>query len=135
MKEKVIKCPYCGNIAVLKKAKDLFGERSIGNEYIYVCKNYPECNSYVTTKRGTKEPKGILANGDLRHKRIVAHKTLKLLWENEIMSKKQAYRWIQYKFSLNKNQAHIGFFLEYQCDELINEVKRILKNNHVSINF
>lgn len=131
MKSVKIKCPYCGRNAVLRPASYVYGDKAI-DEYLYVCSAYPECNSYVGVHKGTLKPKGTLANGDLRNKRIHAHKKLAKLWENGIMSKKQAYRWIQDKFCLSSQQAHIGQFSEYRCDELMRECDKALKNNSVA---
>ena len=69
MKPKNMKCPYCGKTAVLRKASYVYKDRAL-EEYLYVCSGYPECDSYVGVHAGTFEPKGSLANGDLRQKRI-----------------------------------------------------------------
>lgn len=62
---------------------------------------------------------GTLANGDLRHKRIEAHKAFDWMWRSGLMSKRQAYKWMQAKLGLNEEQAHIAKFSEYMCGELI----------------
>ena len=48
------------------------------------------------------------------------------------MSKKQAYHWLGYLFGLSFDQAHIGHFLEYRCDELIRACKKVLLNNRIA---
>lgn len=75
MKKKIkpIRCPYCGRTAVLRKSSAVYKNRAI-EEYLYVCSNYPACDSYVGVHKGTMIPKGSLANGALRHRRIVAHR-------------------------------------------------------------
>ena len=50
----------------------LYGDRS-REEYVYVCTNYPRCDSCVGVHTGTKKPKGTLANSELRNKRIRTH--------------------------------------------------------------
>lgn len=62
---------------------------------------------------------GTLADGNLRHKRILAHKAFDRLWKNGVMTKWQAYKWMQAKFGLSSDQAHIAKFSEYMCDQLI----------------
>ena len=42
-KPQILKCPYCGRTAVLRKASDIY-EKAL-DEYLYVCSGYPECNS------------------------------------------------------------------------------------------
>ena len=98
-----------------------------------MCSGYPECDSYVGVHAGTMKPKGTLANGDLRHKRIETHRLFDAIWKNGILSRKNAYRWIQDTFCLSSNQAHIGEFSDYRCDCLMDECRKVLQNNHVKI--
>lgn len=127
-----ITCPYCGRTAVLQKGSYVYGDKS-KEEYLYVCSNYPECNSYVGVHTGTKIPKGTLANPELRNKRIRTHKVFDLLWKKNVMSKKEAYRWMEYKMGLPKNTGHIANFSDYRCEELMGICKNVLKNNHIEI--
>ena len=62
---------------------------------MYVCDRYPICNSYVAAHRSTLLPMGSLADAELRHKRIQAHRAFDRLWRSGLMSKKEAYQWIQ----------------------------------------
>ena len=109
-RKKPIKCPYCGHTAVLRDASYVYGENAV-EEHLYVC---------------------TLANGDLRHKRIETHKVFSKLWDTGIMTKKQAYRWLRYIFGLSSEQAHIGQFSEYRCDELIRICRNVLQNNRLA---
>ena len=52
MKQKPIRCPYCGSTAILKDASYVYGSKSKGGK-VYVCSRYPECNSYVGVHPGT----------------------------------------------------------------------------------
>ena len=62
---------------------------------------------------------GTLANGDLRHKRILAHRALEHLQQSRHMEKWEVYIWLQAKLGLNDQQAHIGMFSDGMCDEVI----------------
>ncbi len=128
MKKKSIHCPYCGGTAVLRDATYVYGENALPGK-LYVCQHYPDCNAYVSVHEGTLEPRGTLANGDLRHKRIEAHRLFDQIWQTGILSKKNAYRWMQDKFAMTEKQAHIGNFSEYMCDRLIEESKKVLERN------
>lgn len=86
-RKKPIKCPYCGHTAVLRDASYVYGENAV-EEHLYVCSRYPECNAYVGVHKGTFIPKGILANGDLRHKRIETHKVFSKLWDTRNQDEK-----------------------------------------------
>ena len=112
-KKKTIRCPYCGGTAVLRDAAYVYGTNPHG-EQLYVCQHYPSCDAYVGVHKGTQTPKGTLADGDLRNLRIRAHRMFDMIWKNGILTRKNAYRWIQDKFSLRSDQAHIGNFSEYK---------------------
>lgn len=130
MKQPEVKCPYCGRMAILHDASYVYKENAL-DKYLYVCSGYPECDAYVGVHAGSLRPKGSLANGDIRHKRIETHRLFDAIWKNGIFSRKEAYRWMQDTFSLNSSQAHIGQFSDYRCDCLMNECRKVLQNNHV----
>ena len=131
-KQKRITCPYCGAHAVLRKGSFVYGLKS-KVEYLYVCANYPECDSYVGVHSGTKIPKGTLANSELRNKRIKAHKFLDQVWKNNLMTKKEAYRWLAYSMGITFDMGHIAKFSEYRCDELMSLCKGILERNNIEL--
>ena len=125
-KQKRITCPYCGAHAVLQKGSYVHGDGA-KEEYLYVCSNYPRCDSYVGVHAGTKMPKGTLANGDLRNKRIKTHKVFDQVW------KKEAYRWMTYVMGIPSEMGHIGSFSDYRCDELTKVCKKLLENNKIQL--
>ena len=131
-KKKTIKCPYCGGTAVLRDASYVYGDNPSG-EQLYVCQHYPKCDAYVGVHKGTQIPKGTLADGDLRNLRIRAHRMFDMIWQSGVLTRKNAYRWIQDKFSLRSDQAHIGNFSEYMCRQLIEESRVVLENNHIML--
>jgi len=100
-------------------------------DYLYVCSRYPDCDSYVGAHRKSLKPLGVPAGPQLRQKRILAHQFFDQLWQSKIMEKWQAYKWMEEKFGLNSQQAHIAKFSEDMCDELIAECKQVLKNNNM----
>ena len=120
MKKHTLKCPYCGAQAVLRPANAVYGNaaKSEGG-YLYVCKRWPQCDAYVSAHTKSRLPMGTLANGDLRHKRILAHRALDEFRARCHMEKWEAYVWLQAKLCLNPQQTHIGSFSEYMCDRVI----------------
>lgn len=124
-KLKVI-CPYCGAHAVLRDAGFVYGEGALV-EKLYVCFNYPACDSYVGVFHDSDVPKGTLANSELRNKRIRAHRSFDAIWKKGIMTRGQTYQWMQHKFSLTKKQAHIGYFSDYMCEELMRACEEVLE--------
>lgn len=131
-KHNIIKCPYCGRRAILREASYVHGKHA-RDKFLYVCSGYPECDSYVGVHNDTLLPKGSLANSELRHKRIETHRLFDAIWKNGILSRKDAYRWMQDTFCLSNAQAHIGLFSDYRCDCLMAECQKVLKNNHIVI--
>lgn len=119
MKRTKIRCPYCGAQAALRPSSVVYHEKARPGEYLYVCDRYPRCDSYVGAHKHSLLPMGTLANAGLRSKRIQAHRAFNRLWEDGPMEKWQAYQWMQAKFSLRSDQAHIAMFSEYMCDQLI----------------
>ena len=120
MKRVNIRCPYCGSRALLRPASVVYGPRAADPAVpYYVCARYPACDSYVAAHRDTHLPMGTLANRPLRRKRIDAHRAFNRLWESGLMTKKQAYLWLQAKLGLPKQEAHIGKFSLFRCEEVI----------------
>lgn len=113
-KHKKITCPYCGAPAVLRDASFVYGDHALVDK-LYVCAHYPACDSYVGVFKNSEVPKGTLANSELRNKRILAHRAFDAIWKQGIMTRGQTYQWMQHKFSLTKQQAHIGNFSDYMC--------------------
>ena len=66
-KQKQIRCPYCGSIAILRDASYVYGNKAKDGK-LYVCSHFPQCNSYVGVHPGTTNAKGKLANKELRQK-------------------------------------------------------------------
>ncbi len=128
MKKNIVKCPYCGAQATIRPSSVVHKEKAIPNISLYVCSRYPSCDSYVGVHKHNNKPMGTLANGQLRHKRIMAHKAFNTLWGTGKMKKWQAYKWMQAKFNLSEEQAHIGLFSKYMCDELIKECEKVAVN-------
>ena len=62
---------------------------------------------------------GTLADGNLRHKRILAHQALEKLQKERHMDKWASYVWLQAKLGLDAHQTHIGMFSEQLCDQVI----------------
>ena len=64
-------------------------------------------------------PMGTMANGALRHKRILAHKALQAYRKASHTDKWASYIWLEGKMGLDQQRTHIGMFSEEQCDRVI----------------
>lgn len=120
MKRVNLRCPYCGSRALLRPASVIYGKRTTDPAApYYVCARYPACDSYVAAHKSSRLPMGTLANAELRHKRIQAHAAFNRLWESGLMNKRQAYLWLQAKLGLPEQEAHIGKFSMFRCEQVI----------------
>ncbi len=118
MKRTNIKCPYCGARAYLRPAS-IVRKYAPPEDEVYVCARYPACDAYVSAHRGSHLPMGTLADKQLREKRRQAHLAMNRLWEKGFMSRKEAYRWLQVQLGLPEEDAHIGNFSEYRCEQVV----------------
>lgn len=61
----------------------------------------------------------LLANGELRHKRILAHHALHNVQTSLGMNRDQSYRWLQTQMRLPGDQVHIAKCGDYLCEQII----------------
>lgn len=110
-------CPYCTANAVLCDASAVYGEKFAGRFNIWVCVNYPDCDSYVGVHSNSPyaAPKGSLANATLRKLRIRAHEEFDQLWKAGRMKRSAAYRHLAGIMNIDVKRCHIGDFSEEQC--------------------
>lgn len=122
-----IRCPYCGAYARYQSADGIYRDNS-RNVMLYVCPNYPECDSYVRVHEGTKIPVGSMANPELRRLRNEAHKYFNRLYLNGYMTKDDAYRWLaDIICTTDMKNAHIGNMSEYYCRLVIEKSREFIK--------
>ena len=126
---KQMRCLYCGATVMLRDASFLYGKIALDKK-VYVCLNYLSCDSYVGVLPHSNEPKGSLANGELRNLRIHAHHVFDEIWKRGIMSRKDAYRWMRDQFFMTGEQAHIGNFSEYMCQRLMEKSQALLEQHN-----
>ncbi len=119
-------CPYCGARTELRSADGIYQENR-NDTMLYVCKNYPMCDTYVRVVPGTTRPMGSLANGRLRAMRTQAHRSFDQLHKSGIMTRSEAYQWLSVTTGLPMNKTHIGDMGEYYCQLVIQESDKLLK--------
>ncbi len=114
---------------ILRPAAEIYRDCQ-NDRKLYVCHNYPACNTYVAVHPGTNQPMGVPADGDLRNLRIQAHRKFDRIWQTGIMTRENAYRWFADSLGLSLKDAHIGMCSEYRCKELIRLCDEVLARNH-----
>lgn len=117
------RCPYCGSHTIYRSADGIYRENT-RNEMLYVCKNYPRCDSYVRVQPGTRIPLGTVANRELRELRIEAHRQFDKLHKRGYMSKHDAYQWLGGVLGVSAREAHIGQLSMLSCNLVIREAKK-----------
>ena len=75
---------------ILRPAAEIYRDCQ-NDRKLYVCHNYPACNTYVAAHPGTNQPMGVPANGDLRNLRIQAHRKFDRIWQTGIITRENAY--------------------------------------------
>jgi ssDNA-binding Zn-finger/Zn-ribbon topoisomerase 1 len=124
--KKPLLCPYCGAQALLRKGSFLLEQ--VNEKHLYVCVRYPECDTYVSAHEGNKKPLGVLANGTLRRKRILAQQETDRLWKGRtpVFTRKQANNWLADKLSITSH-LHLDSAGEGICNLVIKEARLLCK--------
>lgn len=123
-----MRCPNCGGTMILRSADGIYRENP-NHTMLYVCKHYPECDTYIRTHPGTTIPVGVPANRKLRALRNEAHHYFDQLYLSGIMGKRDAYLWLADLLQVPLSQAHIGYLGDYYCREVIKESQKLLQRN------
>ena len=123
-----MRCPHCGSTMLLRSADGIYKDNP-RHAMLYVCKQYPKCDTYVRTHPGTTIPVGTPANRELRLLRNEAHKHFDRLYLSGMMSKQDAYRWLANQLQAPMSQAHIGYLSEYYCKQVIQASREFLQRN------
>ncbi len=116
-------CQYCGNDAEFVKGDVIYPHRKdLHALKFYRCE---PCGAYVGVHRRNKkmgfngdEPKGILANAELRAAKIRAHAAFDPLWMQGSMDRTEAYLWLADKLCISIYDCHIGQFNIDQCNKV-----------------
>ena len=88
----------------------------------YGCSKFPECRgSHGARTDGA--PLGVPGNKETKLARIRAHKVFDVLWQDKLMTRGQAYSWMQKRMQLTKGEAHFSKFDVAECEKVIEFVK------------
>ncbi len=117
-------CQYCHATAILCDASAVYGEKFRGSFNLWVCANYPDCDSYVGIHKDQIEPQplGTMANPELRKLRKRVHALFDPLWKpgtaQQFKGRKarlQAYWWLTDALGITGKQFHTAYADEDQC--------------------
>ena len=136
-----MKCPYCGGKAHLRDASSMYHNFKY-NGKMYVCENFPKCDSYVGCHPNTTKPLGRMANKKLRTMKSKAHCYFDPLWKNRVFARNKslsynrtkAYQWLAHQLDLPESKCHIGLFDVDMCQKVIQICKRKQVEEGIYIN-
>jgi DNA-directed RNA polymerase subunit RPC12/RpoP len=113
-RKNAIFCQYCGFEAVFVDSSEVYG-KSYG--MIYLCRR---CGAYVGVHKGTKKPKGILANAELREWKKRAHAAFDPHWMGHHRGQRDAaYAALARVMGKSKRDCHIGEFDVEDCRKVM----------------
>ena len=125
-----LSCPYCKGKAVLTMNSGvIYNGKDFGP--VYLCENYPTCDSYVGCHPGNTKPLGRLADSQLRYWKKEAHKYFDQIWKNKKINKiyniyisgtsnrEKSYIWLSKELGLKKEDTHIGMFDVDTCKKVV----------------
>lgn len=111
-----IKCPEPGCNAEMRLRR---GKHS----YFYGCQRFPECKgTHCAHQDGS--PMGTPADTGTKKLRIKAHRVFDRIWQDKLMTRKDAYAWMQKTMKLSKTEAHISRFDVKACEKLVKLVQK-----------
>ena len=121
-----LKCPYCGGKAHLRDASSIYHNFKYRGK-MFVCENFPKCDSYVGCHPNTTKPLGRMANKKLRTMKSKAHEYFDPLWKKRVFARKKslsynrtkAYQWLAEQLDLPESKCHIGLFDVDMCRKVI----------------
>jgi ssDNA-binding Zn-finger/Zn-ribbon topoisomerase 1 len=88
---------------------------------VYVCDNFPDCDSYVGVHRGTNRPLGTLANKELRKARMECHNVFDQSWRSGRSTRDDAYRTLA--ITTGVKEPHFWQFTLEQCNKFLEATK------------
>jgi hypothetical protein len=127
---------HCGSPAHLRPNELLYGGRSYGNGYAYICDRFPVCRGSVGVHPNGK-PLGTIPTEETKMLRRQLHARIDPLWRNQARGKKKArgsvYGWLQKIMNLSPLDCHVGKFDADMCKRALKEIDRQPYEQHAPL--
>lgn len=109
-------CPYCKSETRVTTETEIYGKEYKGRKVI-CCVNFPKCDSYVGT-HDDETPLGKLADKELRKWKRKAHENFDKLWQDNLMTRSEAYKEMSKAMEIPQEYTHIGMFSVSTCKKV-----------------
>ena len=107
-------CNNCGGPVRVVNNAEIYGKPYGEWPWAYRCDDRV-CDSYVGLHPFTALPLGTLAGKALRDLRSEAKDLFNPIWQEEYMTRAEAYRWLAEKLGIPQEQCHFGHFDADRC--------------------
>lgn len=111
--EYALKCAQCGSPMRLRYSRK-------HDRHFYGCTSWPDCDG-THGAHPDGRPLGKPADKVTKSARMRAHEAFDQLWKGDapLMTRAQAYSWLEAYFDLDEGEGHIGRFTKEQCEMLV----------------
>jgi hypothetical protein len=106
----------------------IYGEEKGKWPYCYYC---DDCTAVVACHPNTYNPMGFMATSAVRRLRQKVHRLLDPIWENNFLSRSDAYDWLANQLSIAPSECHISHFNKSQLDLAISVLSVHAKNDYI----
>ncbi len=110
-------CNYCNKKTELVSGRKLYPNyKELHSKLFHYC---ADCQAWVGCHVDSDMPLGILANKELRTKRLIAHKYFDKIFTSGKMERNEAYEWLASQLGIERKYCHIGMFNIDKCNKTI----------------
>jgi len=111
--DRQVVCNYCGRHAELHGGLAVYPDRKdLEDRQFWVCWS---CDAWVGCKKDSDEPFGDLADEALRAARMAAHRAFDPIWEQDLLTKREAYDWLADVLGIPREECKIGLMKLDDC--------------------
>lgn len=101
------RCNLCGGDVEYVPNSTIYGGRSYGSGYCYMCKG---CGAYVGVRKSkSRQALGILANAEMRAWKIKCHNLFDEFWKSNGQRNK-CYERLAESLGIERSDCHFGYF-------------------------
>lgn len=118
-------CPYCHRTAELVTGQKVYPHRKdLHHKNFWYCDRghptaYVGCHEAGNKQGDGTKPLGRLADKVLRKAKSNAHQAFDYIWQDRIMTRKEAYAWLAKELGIPPDRCHIGMMDVSTCNAVV----------------